>query len=227
MAGLFDASRLYEALAEQGLLPQRSVIPSGYYDPDANRMTGQTKTTQAHEMTHAVQWNLLMNSAKTIQEKKWEGQSVTPQEEQFLDAMQKMYGDSFGRVGQRTAQTKQNASLSQKTKESQLKSMYQPSDKDYDSYRTSRRELEAHGVGEMVSPDKVYRDKPHLNPTMAQEFDILFSMYNTLPKSVKAGAAARRKENLEFAKQKGYRDTKLDVLDFEDFKADPFKPTIK
>ena len=49
MAGLFNASRLYEALKEVGLLPTHSGIPSGYYDSDANRMTGLTNTTKAHE----------------------------------------------------------------------------------------------------------------------------------------------------------------------------------
>lgn len=228
MAGLFDASRLYEALAAQGLLPQHSPIRSGYYDQSANRMTGITPSTMAHEMTHAVQWNLLMNSARAIQEKKREGEKVSPQEDQFLDAIQKMYGDSFGTVGQRDLRTRTNQEQSQRIKEAQLKDLYKSKgNRDYDLYRTGRRELEAFGVGDMSSMNVPQDVPPHLNPTMAQEFDVLFTLYNSLPASVKESFAGKRKEELEWMKNRGYRDEKLDVLDFEDFRADPFKPTIK
>ena len=229
MAGLFDASRLYEALREVGLLPKHSDIPSGYYDFDTNRMTGATPRTKAHEMTHAAQWNLLMNSAKNIQEKKRNDQEVSPQEEQFLQGMQKIYGESFGTIGQRDLGTKQRQEHAQKTREAQLQGMYKSSgDRNEDAYRTSRRELEAFGVGEHTQGSSGYRDaQPHLNATMAQEFDILFSLYNSLPASVKQDFAVKRKADVEAMRKGGYGDKRLDVLDFEDLTADPFKPTIK
>jgi hypothetical protein len=229
MAGLFDASRMYEALAEMGLLPQHSTdISRGTYDASANRMTGTRKSTQAHEMTHAVQWNLLMNSAKRIQDKKAEGSKVSQQEQQFLDALQKVYGLSFANTFAQLGKAEKNIENAERVREAQLKSLYKSrGNKNYDAYRTGRTELEAFGVGDMSSMDVPLDVPPHLNPTMAQEFDILFSMYSSLPKDVKTGFAETRKKELEEMKQKGYRDERLDVLQFEDLTSDPFKRTIK
>jgi hypothetical protein len=225
MAGLFDASRLYRALAEQGLLPTHSRTSRGLFDPDANRMAGKDPSTMAHEMTHAVQWNLLMNSAKAIQEKKRERKSISQQEEQFLEGMQKIYGEGFGRVSQ---ENKTNTANANRVREAQLKDLYKSTgNRQYDSYRTSRGELEAFGVGDMTAKGVPLDVPPHLNPTMAQEFDVLFSLYNSLPQNVKAEFGQRRKEELNWLQQRGYRDKNLDALSFEPLLADPFAPTIK
>jgi hypothetical protein len=225
MANLFDASRLYDALAEQGLLPTHNRISKGLFDPDANRMTGRAPSTMAHEMTHAVQWNLLMNSAKAIQEKKRQRKNVSKQEEQFLEGMQKIYGEGFGTISQSNETNKTN---SRRIRDAQLKDLYRPTDdKQYDSYRKSRRELEAFGVGDMSTLGVPLDVPPHLNPTMAQEFDILFSLYNSLPQNVKTEFGQRRKEELDWLKQKGYRDKQLDALNFENMLSNPFPPTIK
>ena len=230
MAGLFDASRLYEALREVGLLPQHSNITGGRYSPDTNKMTGRSPETMAHEMTHAAQWNLLMNSARNIQEKKRNDQEVSPQEEQFLQGIQKIYGESFGTIGQRDYGTKVRQKQATETREKQIQGMYKPfKDEDYNSYRTSRRELEAFGVGSFAKGTERYvtDEQPHLNPTMAQEFDILFSLYNSLPASVKQDFAGKRKAEIEAGRKGNSGDRIMDVLDFEDLTADPFKPTIK
>ena len=229
MAGMFDASRLYESLREVGLLPKHSNIQSGYYDADTNRMTGAAPRTMAHEMTHAAQWNLLMNSAKQIQAKKRSRQEVSPQEEQFLQNMQKVYGESFGRGSQSDAGTRDRVKQAQRVRQDQLESMYKPSSRrGEDAYRTSRRELEAFGVGEFAKGSSGYSEPhSHLNPTMAQEFDVLFSLYNSLPASVKQDFATKRKTEVEEMRAGGYGDRRLNALDFEDIFSDPFAPTIK
>jgi hypothetical protein len=221
--GLLNPSFLYEELETRGLLPLISrQTERGKYDSDANRMSGNTPSTMAHELTHAAQWNLLMNSAKGIQEKKRSGAKVSSQENQFLDAMQKTYGESFGTAGQAN---KRNQEQAGRVRQAQLQSLYNTSgNPKYDSYRTSRRELEAFGVGDMTSMGNL-DVKPHLNPTMAQEFGVLFELYKSVPEEAKQSFANKRQADLDWMRQRGYRDQALDPLRFEPFGQNPFAPT--
>jgi hypothetical protein len=236
--GLFNPSMLYEALAQQGLLPSvsRQYPPSGQlgsYAPTTNRLMAADQDIVAHEMVHGVQNNLLINAATKIQNKKWERQEITPQEAKFLEAMQKIYGESFGRVGQQSDKAKQ---LARSVRERQLKDLYYK-DKDpkkgdsYDSYRTSRKELEAWGVESMLNKgtDKEQRTVQHLNPTMAQEFDLLMSLYNQIPETTRQQFSTKRQQDIKenraadnFRQPEGWENYL-----FEDLRTDPFRRTIK
>jgi hypothetical protein len=224
--GLLNPGFLYEELETRGLLPLISQrINAGKYDPDANRMTAANPRTMAHELTHAAQWNLLMNSAKGIQEKKRSGGKVSAEENRFLDAMQKTYGESFGTAGQVDKNARFNQEQAQRVRQAQLGSLYRPDgNRAFDSYRTSRRELEAFGVGEMSDKAGYQERMPHLNPTMAQEFGILFNLYRAVPEQAKAGFADRRRSELDWMKQRGYRDNTLDDIKFGTFESNPFAP---
>jgi hypothetical protein len=242
MANLFNASRLYEVLAAQGLLPDvsRQSPPSGAdasFGYTTNRMMTPTRDLMAHEMVHAVQHNLLIDAAQKIQNKKWQREKISSEESSFLDAMQKMYGESFGRVGQ---PNKANTKLSDAVKERQMKDLYyrgkdtskdSRQDKEWDRYRTDRKELEAWGVQAMLNKGSSLAEQevPHLNPTMTQEFDILMSLYKQLPQATRQEFSEKRKQTIKenrdydnFREPSGWTRFRFDSLT-----EDPFAPTIK
>lgn len=65
---------------------------------------------------------------------------------------------------------------------------------------------------------------PHLDPTMTQEFDILFSMFNSLPQDLKQSVATSRQENVK-ENRKFYDDPYLPYA--TDLFSNPFPPSIK
>ena len=232
MANLFDASRLYEVLAEQGLLPQvaRQASPEtgdpSYYSAFNKLFTGrgERKSDFAHEMTHAVQSNIIQAAAKALDKKK----NKTPQEKQFLEAYQKLMVGKEGLGPYKLTDKLNNLSAAyNKTAEA----LYgKPIEDRFDRYRTSPREAQAHGVGHMSIPGRAFtNDRPHMDPSYATEFDILLSMYNKLPQEVKQEATAKRKEDIAFSSNWFYEQNKRLERDaaFEDLFSDPFAPTIK
>lgn len=235
---LFDPSRLYEVLKKAGLLPKvANFTPSsgeGMFSSDTNRLVSKlpkktdvlpeaSTNTLAHEMTHAVQFNLLRNTAHAIQQKSQSGQELTDKERQYLRAAEKIFADQWTNVG-----NYDRARLEQDTKayNQQVRSQYQNSDPRFQQYRTKPEEAQAWGVGNMSTPmnSRTAGANPHLDPSMTTEFDILLSMYQGLPSSIRESAAAGKQQQIN-----ENRAVKNDVyLPYaEDLFSDPFKYTIK
>jgi hypothetical protein len=233
--GLFNASRLYEVLNQYGLLPKHNNISpvgnaSGLFSPDINRLVAPDATlagrdkfsqeytlgTLAHEMTHAVQNNLLMNTAQVIQEKKQSGQPLTDQEKQYLRASEQIFAKQYGNIGNLdTSKLKKDVKSYQNFAEGMYSS---PSgNAEYESYRRSPTEAQAYGVGNMAYQSRFRTSgaNPHFEPSMATEFDILLSMYQNLPESLKSSAATIRQKQIEKNRQSTndiYIDTSGNML---------------
>ena len=227
--GLFNPSRLYEVLAAQGLLPQVAVQPSPVsfgpaYQPAFNNLfTGWNpkRSTIAHEMTHAVQDNVLKATAEALEKKS----KKTQQETQFLNAYRKlmapdgMVKDSRRTQADKAAFDKTAAALYGKPVESR-----------YDKYRTSPSETQAWGVGSYS--DLSYDDEdriPHMDASYTTEFAILLSMYDKLPQELKQMSATQRKEDLTRSKD-FFRKQKQEIensTEFSNLLSDPFARTIK
>ena len=242
----FDPSRLYEALKERGLLPEwtqdRDVTGDAgnmaSYKPAYNRLfSANFPSRLGHEYVHAVQTNLLRSAAREIIDK---GKEATTQEKQFLEAFKKLMSEQVGTVSQRSSsEADKNESALQRTlQELYHKRVGKPSnieDKRYDEYRTNPKELQAWGIEAFIKDPSHYMDQEeakklsHLNPSFATEFDILLSMYEQLPKSVKESSAATRKDDIEHAKR-WYKDSVAEEDKYHLFSSlyeDPFKSTIK
>lgn len=236
--GLFNPSRLYETLAQYGLLPEVSTREpvsgaSGEFNPYTNRaMTGGNRQTTAHELTHATQWNLLMSTAERIAEKMLTGSKEKPtdKELQFLDAYKKLFNTHIGTVSQFNPIESQQR---QKATKQMLDFLYYKSvpeskkDKEWDTYRTSPRELQSFGVGSMSDPYALKSPYQHLDPTMTTEFDILLTMFDKLPETVKQQATKTKKEKLDTYRKENPDEFVNPYVRFDPLFSDPFKSTIK
>ena len=241
--GLFNASRLYEVLQQYGLVPKHANYSpageaSGLFSAELNRLVAPdaslardpyakdaTMATFAHEMTHAVQNNLLENTAYQIQKKKQQGGKLTDQEQQYLRAAEQIFARQYGNVGNFN---KANFRADTESYKNMVKDMFTSptGNKDYERYRKSVDEAQAFGVGNMSYPSNLRRkgQNPHFDPSMAQEFDILLSMYQNLPESLKSSAAMSKQTQIEKNRQ-GSKDYYLESA--KDMFKNPFEPTIK
>jgi len=229
--GLFDPSRLYDALKQYNLLPSYGNFSPpngnvGVFRNQTNSLIAPSRDTDtmAHEMTHAVQFNLLKEAAQVIQKKKQAGQSLTDQEKQYLRASEQLFNEQYGNVYNydRSKDVQDTASLKK------VQSLYvdPKNDQRYADYRTKPTEIQAHGVGQMSvkGARPTPGANPHLDPTMTQEFDILFSMFNSLPQDLKQSVATSRQENVK-ENRKFYDDPYLPYA--TDLFSNPFPPSIK
>ena len=237
--GLFDPSRLYQVLKEASLLPAHSPYspPSGNtaaYNSSTNRIMSPTEddTFLPHEMTHAVQFNLLQNAALRIQKKKKEGDKITEKEKQFLEAAQKIFEEDFAFLPDNKG--KAATKMGKASREGQLKTMYFPSGRSagFNAYRTEPTELQGWGVGEMsskIGSKKGEEGTSHLNPTSTTEFDLLLSMYQQLPSNIRQTFTEKRRQAVkENREADNFReDPRWSMYPFDDLFSDPFKPTIK
>lgn len=239
---LFDPSRLYQALAQRGLLPEwsKGMSPEtnepAYYGALNRLFSTGNRTELAHEMTHAVQNNLLQATAASLANKK-RNEKLTAQEQQFLDAFNKINGSGIGLPGIFTSeQQKKLEEDRNKTVDALYYNRLNQNEKqpEWDKYRTNPNEIQAWGVGNMSSKNKGFDPTnsklQHLDPTFATEFDILLSMYSQLPESVKAISATERKQDIE--KNKKYYSLQEDILKNSKqvenpFYTDPFGLSIK
>lgn len=242
--GLFNPSRLYEVLKQYGLLPKHANFSpageaSGLFSPETNRLVAPdaklagrdqfsqeyTLGTLAHEMTHAVQNNLLLNTAMTLQDKKQKGEKLSDQEMQYLRASEQIFAKQFGNIGNRD-RSKYQKDL--KSYQNFTQGMYASpeGDTNYESYRKSPTEAQAFGVGSMSYQTKPRSTgaNPHLDPSMTTEFDILLSMYQNLPESLKSSAATVKKSQIERSR-KNTKDVYLDLSD--DMLKNPFVDTTR
>jgi hypothetical protein len=236
---LFDASRLYEILKQYNLLPKVTGFEpagnsSGLFSADTNRIVAAipsksdaspefSKQVLAHEMTHAVQSNLLRNTAYQIQQKIQKGEQVSDQERQYLRASEQIFADSFSNVGNYDS-AKHRKDM--KAYEKQVRSQYTGINKDYGSYRTSPDEAQAFGVGNMSTPVGMMGSQvnSHLDPSIATEFDILLTMYQKLPEALKTTSAANKLEKIQ-QNRKTSKDIYLPMSN--DLLSDPFPLSIK
>jgi hypothetical protein len=236
---LFDPSRLYEALKQQNLLPRfGNFTPpgkEGLFNSQTNTLVAESsnRDAMAHEMTHAVQFNLLKEAAQVIQNKKKAGQSLTDQEAQYLRAAEQIFKEQYGNV----YQYDRSKDVQDTTALKGVQSLYADpkKDKDMQYYRTKPTEMQAFGVGRMSQPSVAgiapNRDaamttgaNPHLDPTMTTEFDILFSMFNSLPKDLQNSVGVSRQNNVKENRQ-FYNDTYLPYT--SDIFSNPFPRSIK
>jgi len=241
---LFDPSRLYEALKQYGLLPKHANFfptgeASGLFSPEINRLVAPDSKlsgndqllkeyklkTLSHEMTHAVQHNLLMNTAMTLQKKKQQGEKLSDQEAQYLRASEQIFADYFGNIGNYN-QSKAMGDVKQF--ENFTKKMYSDTqgNTDYQRYRTKPIEAQAFGVGNMSyqTPTRSSGANPHFDPSMTTEFDILLSMYQNLPESLKTSAATVKQGQIERNRQTS-KDVYLDLSG--DMLKNPFADTTR
>lgn len=228
---LFNASRLYEALKQYNLLPNYgNFVPGGgkegLFRNQTNTLVAPSvsKDVMAHELTHAVQFNLLKEAANVLQRKKQEGKPLTDQEAQYLRASEQLFNEQYGNI----ASFDRSKFFQDLEARKGTKSLYvnPKNDKDYTQYRTSPTEIQAHGVGNM-SVKEAYPTvgaNPHLDPTMTTEFDILFSMFNSLPDSLKQSVASSRQNSVKESRQ-FYSDPYLPYAN--DLFSNPFPSSIK
>ena len=234
---LFDSSRLFNVLKEQGLLPSRTkeetvTGTSGYY-PNFNTLYApDQRGTLTHEMTHAVDTNILQATASMLGDKK----ERTNQEQQFVDAYNKLNGQAYGIKrsdgNQRKPLKKNQEDFVQSMYYDKLPEGYEPDS--WDKYRTSYQELQGWGVGNTSVKGTGSYGTPssikHLDPTIAAEFDILLSMYDTLPKEVKEASVTARKDDIKFFEKykRGVKEKAEEGYKFENMMADPFaNPLLK
>ena len=239
---LFDSSRLYEALKNQDLLPQMSKEPglrgTYAYTPAYNLLNApDERGTLTHEMAHAVNQNVLEATAFALHKKKRiEHEDLTKQEQQFLDAFNKLTGNDYG-ISIYDGDTRKKMSEGQQklVKElyfDQLPKDYEPDN--WDKYRTSYKELQGWGVGNTSVREKQKYGAPssvqHLDPSITTEFDILLTMFDQLPNEVKKASADMRKKDIEASREKykeGF-DKRKRSSKYEDILADPFaNPLLK
>lgn len=236
--GLFDPSVLFEALKNAGMLPQWSNKrpyggQEGMYYTAQDRMVAPSpdnpydKNSMAHEMTHAVQNNLLLSSANTIAERIRTGAKVSEQELRFLDASKKIFNKHFGTVGQfDRGLSKQNEAIDKRMMDSLYFKGNKP--REFDDYRTARNERQAWGVGNMASPlpdATAFESRPappHFDASMATELSLLLEMYTRLPDEVKEQSKASRQQRVE-AERKNNQDSSSKNYQFEQLMTDPFK----
>ena len=224
--GLFDPSTIYNALQQSNLLPAWAKMggASGEYNYETNRLKAspEFKGTVAHEMTHAAQQNLLFPALRNVYEKQ-KTEKLTNEEQRFLDAMSKimLMGNYSAEDIKRTGKPNELYYTGKTTSEK--------ADKKYNEYRTSRDERQAFGVGNMSVPGtSLDTGGQHYDPTMATEFSILMSLYNSLPDTVKKQAIETRKSSIEAARvQQPDPYGNLPFIDAGNIFADPFKPSIK
>lgn len=209
MASLFEPNDLWQILNQTQTAPEwvpynPGSSASGEYDYGYNRLIAppvqnpRNQTTLAHELTHALSYNLLRPMASDLQDRKWNREQPSQIENQFLDAMQKVYGQSFGRVGQiERGATERDAAYRKRG----LASLFQDDDARYRSYRTDPEELMAFGVGGTVRGGGDYlpqtKGNPHLNPTAATELSILLDLYKRLPEQQRKRVAEQRRQSID------------------------------
>ena len=160
-----------------------------------------------------------------FKKKKQQGAKLTDQEQQYLRAAEQIFARQYGNVG---SFNRADFRADTKSYKDMVKDMFTSptGNKDFESYRKSVDEAQAFGVGNMSYPSNLRRSgqNPHFDSSMATEFDILLSMYQNLPESLKSSAAVSKQTQIE----KIDKILKIIILNPQKimFK-NPFEPTIK
>ena len=198
---LYRASDLYDWLQREESLPAwspdarpSSPDASGSFFPAQHRVVAPrptnvySRSTLAHEMTHAAQ-NVLSSAAAKLRERQWQNEKLTPKEQQFLDGYLQLTGSLPGRIGQYD-RIKEPAAAKALEENAEALGMYLfNEDPNFKSYRGTANELQAFGVGHAAYPSPGVRDGTnHLDPTFATEFALLKSLFDQLPETTRKSA---------------------------------------
>jgi hypothetical protein len=200
---LYNPSDLYNWLQAQESLPAwdtsgRSANPgaSGSYNANTHVVIARppedkyARDTLTHEMTHAAQL-VMSRAASILRDRQWQGEKLTPQEQQYLDGYLRLMGSLPGRMAQYNRREEDAAQAGIRAGANALGLWRYANDPRYQAYRGKVTELQAFGTGKSTYAETGTRDWPnHLDPTFATEFTILQDLYNRLPEP--ARKAARR-----------------------------------
>jgi len=146
-------------------LPDVGIIDVGYYSKPA---------TLVHELTHAAD-RQLENQYYNLKFAKTKPDKLSPQEEQFVNAYEKLANNMDVRYNSPKRYPR-------KTLANHLSPQWA---KENESYRANQAELPAWGMASTIEPNRTqeYSAPRHLDPTLATEFTILMDMANRLQRS--------------------------------------------
>jgi len=158
MGGTNGANAVFESNSIFGnTLPKTGVIKVRY---------NARPSTVVHELTHAADDQI---SSQYFQLKN-KRDDLTPAEQQFMQAYEKLAYNQFGRD-----KAFQRENLARKLNPEWAKK--------HSEYRATNRELPAWGMGFTIDPRDDYNPPLHLDPTLATEFSMLLDMARKLQKS--------------------------------------------
>lgn len=122
--------------------------------------------TVVHELTHAADNQLASQYTELLNKRG----KLTPAEQQFMQAFEKLSYDRFGR----------DKAFPRKTLAEKLDPAWVEKQREY---RSTNAELPAWAMGATIEPRDDYSPPLHLNPTLASEFSMLLDMANRLQRS--------------------------------------------
>jgi hypothetical protein len=140
-------------------LPKTGVVSLGY---------NATPSTVVHELTHAAD-KQLDAQYYTLRNKR----NLTPQEQQFMQAYEKLVYSPGQMFGQKSESTRGNVA----------RTIAPEWANEARGYRATGSELAAFGMGSTVAPNVHYPAPAHIDPSYATEFSILLDMARKLQKS--------------------------------------------
>lgn len=123
-------------------------------------------STVVHELTHAADDQLTSQYYELLNKRG----KLTPTEQQYMQAFEKLSYDKFSR----------DKAFPRKTLAEKLDPAWAQKQSDY---RATNTELPAWAMGATIEPRDDYRPPLHLNPSLATEFSILLDMAKRLQKS--------------------------------------------
>jgi hypothetical protein len=136
---------------------------------------GAEPSTIVHELTHAadrqignLSYNLEERHRKETPffDRLMGRSSLTPEEQQLVDARKKLYFDVQKKIGD----------LARYPRESFVNKLAPEWAKQKRDYRASDNELIAYGMGSTIAPNTYNRAPAHVDPTMATEFSIMLDL---------------------------------------------------
>ena len=212
--GLFDPSIMYNQMNQQNLVPPRtdSMLGGafGAYYPEYNFLvapsinntkTGlskeDTRSTLAHESTHAWVSNVMLPLIDVIRSK----EKPTTLEKQFLKASEKLAGNIKG------YDSYEDNSKAYKDYYKYIKKL--EGNAEIDKARKNPKEVPAYAIGNMSAGKKsdlatelgVGRGGSHQDATIATDYSILMDFIDRLPNNTKEQAANIRKQQIKGLKE--------------------------
>ena len=145
VSGSFDVNSFFG-----NTLPKTGVVNVG---------TRAGPDTVVHELTHAADKQLASQYHELLNKRG----KLTPAEQQFMRAFEKLSYDKFGR----------EKAFPRKTLAEKLDPTWVEKQRDY---RATNAELPAWAMGATIAPRDDYSPPVHLNPSLATEFSILLDL---------------------------------------------------
>jgi hypothetical protein len=173
LVGYLAARRMMPPITMGGTRGATGVFEQNSIFSDHLPKTGAVKvsyraepSTVVHELTHAADDQLTSQYYELLNKRG----KLTPAEQQYMQAFEKLSYDRFGRdkaFPRKTLAEKLNPEWVKKERE----------------YRSTNVELPAWAMGATIEPRDDYSPPLHLNPTLASEFSMLLDMANRLQRS--------------------------------------------